>query len=591
MLGNVNKITTTYTAVNDKVDNSSTLSAAEWNTISNAVATAHTKINAIIDEAGTGSSNSESPVTTTVDSQDSSKTIVRVGGSLVGELTVKSKGTNVTLAGTNNINIEPRASLGTGESKSGENMKGGNIAFKPGDDIEIWAHHRGSSKSDKAVVKVLTERQSDNKEIPAKLEINTGDIILTSEDKITDNNITNINVKGKSGKGYLKVRAQAIDLRCEDHGGVALQPKGFDSDPSNGYIYTTMCSDNTKDETWSEGPEGFPLDIYHLGLHILNRDEHYVLRIHVEGTLPTVGEYYLYGSPTLSINAQTMTKLSTINFKPGSNQIDANGDYIIDLVDAKDTSNGTTSIQDMLLNTPYHYLFFLAVPHDETQPSSFGSGSYMVLQKATIIQGGMNKIKFEHGGGDGLEFGTFNTEKSSLFTKEYRFNKDGIIKVANRRKIYSDKGDIVTFEYVGQSDTEDTNNAVYGYAENGEYVISVTAIPTGTLHVSDIVTRTGVDKDKFLEWVTYNLSSGDTFQIVQYNASNQITKYHSFTVAIDTGNDSTIAYKYLKSSDDFYDIIDSGDPTCTWGDIVSIIAELKTMKANNQGPWSTNSPA
>jgi hypothetical protein len=44
----------------------------------------------------------------------------------------------------------------------------------------------------------------------------------------------------------------------------------------------------------------------------------------------------------------------------------------------------------------------------------------------------MNKIKFEHGGGDGLEFGTFNTEKSSLFTDEYRFKKDGIWKMATR---------------------------------------------------------------------------------------------------------------------------------------------------------------
>jgi hypothetical protein len=44
----------------------------------------------------------------------------------------------------------------------------------------------------------------------------------------------------------------------------------------------------------------------------------------------------------------------------------------------------------------------------------------------------MNKIKFEHGGGDGLEFGTFNTEKTSIFTKEYRFNKDGLWKMATR---------------------------------------------------------------------------------------------------------------------------------------------------------------
>ena len=46
-----------------------------------------------------------------------------------------------------------------------------------------------------------------------------------------------------------------------------------------------------------------------------------------------------------------------------------------------------------------------------------------------------NKIKFEHGGGDGLEFGTFNTEKTSIFTGEYRFKKDGVIKLATRTPV------------------------------------------------------------------------------------------------------------------------------------------------------------
>ena len=51
----------------------------------------------------------------------------------------------------------------------------------------------------------------------------------------------------------------------------------------------------------------------------------------------------------------------------------------------------------------------------------------------------MNKIKFEHGGGDGLEFGTFNTEKTSIFTNEYRFKKDGIWKMATRETEASGK--------------------------------------------------------------------------------------------------------------------------------------------------------
>ena len=54
-------------------------------------------------------------------------------------------------------------------------------------------------------------------------------------------------------------------------------------------------------------------------------------------------------------------------------------------------------------------------------------------------QGNMNKIKFEHDGGDGLEFGTFNTEHSSLYTTDYRFKKDGVIKLATRQTQASDK--------------------------------------------------------------------------------------------------------------------------------------------------------
>jgi hypothetical protein len=95
----------------------------------------------------------------------------------------------------------------------------------------------------------------------------------------------------------------------------------------------------------------------------------------------------------------------------------------------------------------------------------------------------MNKIKFEHGGGDGLEFGTFNTEKSSLYTDEYRFKKNGIIKLATR-------------------ETEDTNKTIRD--EN---------TPTGKI--------------------------------------------------------ATAAKRYIKQSDDFYDIIDNTDPKCTWGDIVN----------------------
>lgn len=283
-------------------------------------------------------------VSTEVDAEDANKTFVKIGQVTVAELTSKGeKGTNVGLSGDNNINIEPRPAAGDGSGKNTPglaNRKGGNIALKPGDDIEFWAHKRGTSKSDEVSVKMLTEipKVSDptkTDEVAAKLQLNAADIVLTSKDKQSDADVMNITVnKAANTRGYLKVRAQAIDLRCEDHGGIALQPKGQDG------------------------------------------------------------------------------------------------------------------------------------------------------------QGNMNKIKFEHGGGDGLEFGTFNTEHTSLFTGDYRFNKAGVIKLATRTTVASDKAD---------------------------------------------------------------------------------------------QDDATTALKYVKQNDDFYDIVDANDPTCTWEDIVKYVA---WAKANNQGPWA-----
>lgn len=312
-------INPTYTAQTKQ--NGQVLDADAWNSISSAVATAHTEINNILNNPVSG----ESIVSVTQDQQDAKKKIVTVDGVLVGELTDKDeKGVNVSVSGNNNINIEPREALGDGSGKNdpaNANRKGGNIALKPGDDIELWGHKRGSSKNDEVSVKVLTEvpKVSDptkTDEVAAKLQLNAGDVVLTSKDKQTDSDVMNITVnKAANTRGYLKVRAQAIDLRCEDHGGIALQPKGEDSD---------------------------------------------------------------------------------------------------------------------------HH---------------------------------MNKIKFEHGGGDGLEFGTFNTEKTSIFTNEYRFNKDGKVLLATRTTEASDKADAndstTALKYVKQAD--DFYDVIYEGPSGSEF--------------------------------------------------------------------------------------------------------------------------
>ena len=327
-----------------------TLSYTEWNDISGAVNASHSKINEVIDAVNAGGSGSggTSPVTVTVDPQDPDKKIINVTGVLFGELKNKgNKGTNVTLAGNNNVNIEPRAAIGTGEGSNNPtdaNRKGGNISLKPGDDIELWAHKRGSKKKDEVSVKVMTEvpnasDPSKMDEIAAKLQLNTADIMVTSKDKATDSDTTNVIFNKESNtRGYLKVRAQAIDLRSETHGGIALQPRGQDGE------------------------------------------------------------------------------------------------------------------------------------HKE------------------------NKIKFEHGGGDGYEFGTFNTEKTSIYTGEYRFKKDGIVKMASRVVLDNTPG------------------------------------------------HGGNDKYK------------------------------------DNNVDPTTRYSYQKQEDDFYDVIASGDPQCTWEDIINVASTLNGTK-------------
>ena len=249
-----------------------------------------------------------------------------------GVVSINNKG-NVTIGSNNikNVNIEP------GYPYSQDNTKYGDIALKPGDDIQFASHHREPKKRDKIVVKNI-----DGSDNPVKLQIVAGEIDLAvgtennpktatkKKDKNTGDDIADPLFKADDAKvmdlriltgnildegtnnerderAYLKVRAQAIDLRCEKHGGVALQPKGYDSD------------------------------------------------------------------------------------------------------------------------------------------------------------GNMNKIKFEHGGGDGLEFGTFNPEKSSLYTDEYRFKRDGIWKMATRqttpnaKAIFDDntpvgKTSTAALKYVKQND-------------------------------------------------------------------------------------------------------------------------------------------
>lgn len=204
-----------------------TLEAQEWNQVVN-------KVDELVEATNTG------------------------GGQIIdssGVLSVSAKG-NVTLSSNKNVNIEPKWD----ENTTGYTGNYGDVAIKSGDDIQFCSHHREPKKRDKIVVKNI-----DGADNPVKMQLVAGEIELAvgtksnpkaatrKKDKTTGADLSNaalfkandakvLDVKVLTGnvleentanerdeRGYLKVRAQAIDLRCEKHGGIALQPKGYDS--------------------------------------------------------------------------------------------------------------------------------------------------------------------------------------------------------------------------------------------------------------------------------------------------------------------------------------------------------------------------
>ena len=372
---------------------------------------------------------------------------------------------NLTLGSNSikNINIEP------GYPYSQDNTKYGDIALKPGDDIQFASHHREPKKRDKIVVKNI-----DGSDNPVKLQIVAGEIDFavgtennpktatkkkdktTGADtaeamfKVDDAKTMDIRIltgvtldpntnNERDERGYLKVRAQAIDLRCEKHGGIALQPKGYDGD------------------------------------------------------------------------------------------------------------------------------------------------------------GNMNKIKFEHGGGDGLEFGTFNAEKTSIFTDEYRFKKNGIWKmatretIANTKTIYDDntpsgKTSTAALKYVKQNDdfydiidvndeqctTNDLiktahafNNSKNRHAKYEEKTTTSGNLKK-TLEIETVVT------------ITYSATeSAATSQIVIPEAVADVTSTYTisdFKDAIKTVLVDNVAQKYGTAGDD--------GVTLSAGDIVTINGANYTIVEN-----------
>jgi hypothetical protein len=264
------------------------------------------------------------------------------------------------------------------------------------------------------------------------------------------------------------------------------------------------------------------------------------------------------------------------------------------VLSTKDKVGSDSNVLDVTVNSAKNTRGYLKVRAQAIDLRCEDHGGIAIQPKGEDAQHHMNKIKFEHGGGDGLEFGTFNTEHTSLFTEDYRFNKDGVIRLATRDKIYSDKVDgTITLTYLGITGENGVGSAdsTYDYSDNDGVDVLYTpgsvveALRANTEYTIDQVISKffHINIALFKTWLVSNAyTTGDTIGIGSAGAEeNTVGNYHVFQIAINV-NDNTTKYKYQKQSDDTYDKVDVSDPTCTWEDIVKFVAWAKT---NNQGPW------
>lgn len=133
-------------------------------------------------------------------------------------------------------NIE-LTSAGTGKKLN--LVSDSDIQIKPGDDGVIQLDKENDATNpDEVEIKMCNGSYIKTKRVVGT-KINTAEIIIDNQNCNTDKYSTDeIHIKArhdkKSNPVYVKAHARAWDIRCEGHGGIALQPAGKDSEDENG---------------------------------------------------------------------------------------------------------------------------------------------------------------------------------------------------------------------------------------------------------------------------------------------------------------------------------------------------------------------
>lgn len=157
--------------------------------------------------------------------ENGNETIVDVGQlakEIASLLNISSKD-NLEITSIKSINIEPTK----------------HVKVKPGDggQIELLSDHSGDL--DEVLVKVLVsvDEQGEDlpSEVPIRLKLNSTETEFNTKGA-SDNNVYELKFKtgvkdSAQGEHYCqtKLKGRSFDIRCYEHGGIALQPCGQDS--------------------------------------------------------------------------------------------------------------------------------------------------------------------------------------------------------------------------------------------------------------------------------------------------------------------------------------------------------------------------
>lgn len=469
----------------------SLLQAVEWNTLADAVTSAQTKINSLVEDvasASTSSSSSEPAATTgnvTIGGQDNdSHMYLNSKGNLCIETTVN----NVPQNKKGKINIEAKD----------------DIQLKPGDDIILQSDHREISKQDSILIKAVNGEDD-----PVELKINASNVTFSAKDK------------GNTYTFQIYSTLEEAQIAAND----GSTPTSYTISDQSVVLDTLFV--NKRTYTLNEIK-----DILGTNFLSLSLGETKVIKISRDQT----NVYYVVKRKNDPENV--------INLNVEDNE--GNEGYLkvrAQAIDLRCEGHGGVALQ----------------------PKGYDGDSHM------------NKIKFEHGGGDGLEFGTFNTEKTSIFTDEYRFNKNGVWKMATRTTEASDKADsndsTTSLKYVKQSDD------FYDIINNGD--------PQAT--TEDIIKAASA-----ISGVQYDLQglSNSTLKnngVIVVNAINHsTTKYLSIPSYTLNGTNNTYQNQMVNIAPRS---VANMTPTvyeigrCNVLDLVKLV---NYFKANNLGPWEAS---